>query len=123
MAKIQKKSLNAPDETTDLANSKLEMAKLEGISFARTTFKPGWRWSTHVKPVAKTESCQVTHMFYQVSGITHVRMNDGTEMEFGPGDVGLIPPGHDGWVVGDKPSVAINVMGMAASAKPKTGKK
>jgi hypothetical protein len=32
-------------------------------------------------------------------------MDDGTEMEFGPGDVAIIDPGHDGWVVGDEPNV------------------
>ena len=32
-------------------------------------------------------------------------MDDGTEIEFGPGDVAIIDPGHDGWVVGDEPNI------------------
>jgi uncharacterized cupin superfamily protein len=28
-----------------------------------------------------------------------VRMDDGTEVEGGPGDTAVIPPGHDTWVV------------------------
>ena len=39
---------------------------------------------------------------------TVVRMNDGSEAEFGPGDVGSIPPGHDAWVVGDEPFISID---------------
>jgi hypothetical protein len=30
-------------------------------------------------------------------------MEDGTEAEAAAGDVYLIPPGHDAWVVGDQP--------------------
>jgi hypothetical protein len=35
-------------------------------------------------------------------------MDDGSEAEFGPGDVGSIPPGHDAWVVGDEPFIGID---------------
>ena len=40
-----------------------------------------------------------------VSGRQRLRMDDGTEMEFGPGDVAIIDPGHDGWVVGGEANV------------------
>ena len=43
-------------------------------------------------------------------------MDDGTEEEFGPGEVSLIPPGHDAWIVGDEPFVAIDITGMANCA-------
>jgi quercetin dioxygenase-like cupin family protein len=46
-----------------------------------------------------------------------VKMDDGAEIEFGPGDVGVIAPGHDGWVVGNEPSVFIDITGMADYAK------
>ena len=44
-------------------------------------------------------------------------MDDGSEQEFIPGDVSLIPPGHDAWVVGQNPVVLIDISGMAAYAK------
>jgi hypothetical protein len=47
-----------------------------------------------------------------------VRMDDGSQAEFGPGDVGVIPPGHDAWVVGNEPFVGIDFQGGAAYAKP-----
>ena len=117
MTTIQKKSLNTPDETRDLGSFKVDFAKFEGVTFGRSTLQPGWKWSTNMKPVVKTESCQVPHTFYQISGITHVKMDDGTEMEFGPGDAGIVPPGHDAWVVGDEPAIAIDFTGQAGFAK------
>ena len=35
-------------------------------------------------------------------------MDDGSEAEFGPGDVGSIPPGHDAWTLGDEPFISID---------------
>jgi hypothetical protein len=35
-------------------------------------------------------------------------MDDGSEEEFGPGDIGYVPPGHNAWVVGDEPFVAVD---------------
>ncbi len=46
-------------------------------------------------------------------------MDDGTEYEFGPGEIGEIPPGHDAWVVGDEPVVVIDISGMENYAKRK----
>ena len=38
-------------------------------------------------------------------------MQDGTEDEVGPGEVSLLPPGHDAWVVGNEPAVVIDLSG------------
>jgi len=105
MATIEKKSLNQPEQTKNIGRVKVEAVTIGGLSFQRDTAQPGWRWSVDVKPVAKTESCQVNHLLYVISGRLHVRTNDGKEVEFNAGDMGLIPPGHDGWTVGDKPVV------------------
>jgi hypothetical protein len=39
-------------------------------------------------------------------------MDDGTEEELGRGEVTLLPPGHDAWVVGKEPVVVIDLSGM-----------
>jgi quercetin dioxygenase-like cupin family protein len=104
---IQRKSLDQPDETRTFENGKAEVVTLGDFTASRLVFEPGWRWSENVKPIAGTDSCQVLHTGYQVSGRLHVRMDDGTEEEFGPGDAYVIPPGHDGWVVGDEPVVSV----------------
>ena len=105
MATIEKKSLNQPEQTKNIGRMKVEVITIGGLNFQRITAQPGWRWSVDVKPVVKTESCQVNHLLYVISGKLRVRMNDGKEVEFNPGDMGLIPLGHDGWTVGDKPAV------------------
>ena len=114
---MKKKSLNLPDETRSFPKGKVELVTVGGVTFGRATLEPGWKWSVHVKPIAKTKSCEAPHTQYHLSGRLRVRMDDGTEVEYGPGDVGHIPPGHDAWVVGNEPAVIIDVTGMADYAK------
>ena len=52
-----------------------------------------------------------------MAGRLRVVMDDGSEEEFGPGDVSLPPPGHDAWVVGNEPVVIIDITGMGEYAK------
>jgi len=118
MTKMVKKRFDTPDETRPIAKGKVEVVKLEDHQVMRTTFEPGWRWSESVKPIVKTDSCQVHHILYIISGRMAVRMNDGSAAEFGPGDVGVIPPGHDAWTVGDEPCVSLDFGGAAVYAKP-----
>ena len=115
---IEKKSLNRPEEVRTFEKGKVELATVGGITFGRATFQPGWKWSEHVKPIAKTKSCQAPHTQYVISGRLAVVMEDGTKVEFGPGDIGIIPPGHDAWVVGNEPAVAIDITGMTDYARP-----
>lgn len=117
MAGMQKRSMSTADEVRAFDKGQLELVSLGGVTFGRATLQPGWKWSTSVKPIAKTESCQAPHLQYHVSGVLHVVMDDGSEMEFGPGDVSQLPPGHDAWVVGNDPVVVIDITGMGEYAK------
>jgi hypothetical protein len=118
MATIERKPLDQPDETRPVDKGQVEVVQLEGGTVMRTTFQPGWRWSECVKPIVGGDSCQVDHFGYCISGRMHVRMNDGDELEIGPGDAHRIPPGHDAWVVGDEPYVGLDFKGGADYAKP-----
>ena len=112
------KGFGKPDEIREFPLGKLELVKIGGAMVARATFQPGWRWSTHMKAKAGTESCQVAHKGYFVSGRMKIVMDDGEEAEYGPGDFMEVPPGHDAWIVGDEPCVAIDGEGGATCAKP-----
>jgi quercetin dioxygenase-like cupin family protein len=112
--KLQKKSLDYPDETRTFENGKVEVTTLGEFNASRFVLEPGWRWSENVKPIAGTDSCQVLHTGYQVSGLLHVRLEDGTEEEVGPGEVYVIPPGHDAWVVGDEPVISVDMSSVTA---------
>ena len=117
MSKMEVKSTNAPDETRTFEKGKLELVKIGGATVGRGIFQPGWRWSTCVKPLAKTKSCEAPHFQYHVSGTMHVVMDDGTERDCKAGDVSLLPPGHDAWVVGNEPVVVVDFQGMVDYAK------
>ncbi len=117
--KMEKKNLSKPDEKRTFEKGQVELVTIGGVTFGRATLQPGWKWSTCVKPIAKTESCEAPHLQYHVSGRLHIVMDDGSEAEFGPGDVSLLPPGHDGWVVGNDPVVVIDISGMTDYAKRK----
>ena len=119
MAGLVRMSLDSPEETRPFEEGmgKLELVNLEGGPVGRATFEPGWQWSKHVKPIAGTESCQAPHMGYVMSGRMKVVMDDGEEMEFGPSDFMIAPPGHDAWIVGDEPCVVIDWQGVADYAK------
>ncbi len=118
MSSMHKKNITRPDAQRTFEKGRVDVAAVGGVTFGRATLQPGWKWSTCVKPLVNTASCQAAHVQYQVSGRLHVVMDDGTEEEFGPGDIGVIPPGHDAWVVGNEPVVVIDISGMAEYAKP-----
>ena len=86
-------------------------------TIGRATFEPGWKWSTCVKPIANTSSCQAAHFGYQVSGTMTTRMDDGTETTSKAGDVLNIPPGHDAWVVGNEAVIVLDFQGMVDYAR------
>ncbi len=115
----EKKSYSKPDETRKFDKGQIDILTVNGVTFGRATFQPGWKWSTSVKPLAKTDSCEIPHTQYVISGQMRVVMDDGTEIDFKAGDVGFLPPGHDAWVVGNEPFVAIDVTGMKDYAKRK----
>lgn len=108
LASAARRSLDDPDERMSFDHGHIDFARFPGALVGRAVFEPGWRWSVDVKPLAGTESCQVAHTGSIVSGTLRVRMDDGTETDYGPGDAFCIPPGHDAWVLGDEPVVGID---------------
>jgi mannose-6-phosphate isomerase-like protein (cupin superfamily) len=117
MATAERKSLDSPDDTRPIEDGTVEIVNLSGGSVMRTTFEPGWKWSKSVKPIAGTDSCQTHHLGYCISGAMHVVMDDGSEIDVGPGDAVEIPPGHDAWVTGDEPYVGVDVTGASTYAQ------
>src|SRR5437867_2542384 len=116
---LEVKNIDKDADVRAFDHGKAEVAKAGNVTVGRATLEPGWRWSNDVKPIAKTDSCQVHHKGYVISGRIHVVMDDGAEGEAGPGDVYEITAGHDAWVVGDKPYVAVDFSEeIAGFAKP-----
>lgn len=118
VAQFEIKSHDSPDEVRTPHKTRIEVVRLHGFTLGRFKFEPGWKWSECVKPVVKTDSCQVAHVGHVVSGTLTVRLNDGTQKTLTPGTSYTIPPGHDAWVEGNERFVAIEVMGAEQYAKP-----
>ena len=118
-AKMQKKSLDSsPDETRIFEKGKIDLANFSGdVTIGRAIFEPGWSWEKCVKPIAKTNSCQVPHTMYIISGRMKVVMDDGIEAESSPGEAVIVSPRHNAWVVGNEPCVAIDFTGAKEYAK------
>jgi hypothetical protein len=103
------RNIDTPDERHAYEHASLDVVNLPGVTIARTVYQPGWKWSTHVKPVVGTEACQAARTGFIMSGRFHARMDDGREYDFGPGDAHVVAAGHDAWVEGDEPCVALDV--------------
>jgi quercetin dioxygenase-like cupin family protein len=108
MATAEQKSLETPDEVREFPFGRGEIVQIGGGDVGRMTLEPGYRWSEHTKPATGTELCEAPHFLYVISGRLGVRMSDGQELELAPGDVAVLPPGHDAWVIGDEPFVGID---------------
>lgn len=96
---MEVKSTADSEMKADVAH--LRRFNIHGGTVAHVVAKPGWRWSTHVKPMVKTDSCQEAHTGYLIRGRMGVVFPDKT-VEVAPGSAFYIPAGHDAYVVGDE---------------------
>lgn len=106
------KNFKSADDVREFPLGRLELINIDGNAVGKAVLNPGWKWSESVKPIAQTESCEAPHFQYHISGVMRVKMDDGFEFDCKPGDVSMLPPGHDAWVVGDEPVVLVDFQGM-----------
>ena len=118
VSRLEVKSHDAPDEVRSPSKTRVEVVGLEGYTLGRIILEPGWRWSECVKPVVKTELCQVSHVGHCLSGRIVVKMKDGTEKAISAGESYTIPPGHDAWNAGSERFVGLEVLSADVFAKP-----
>jgi class 3 adenylate cyclase len=105
------RSFDDPDEVIELEFLTAKVLSLGGLSLAQDTHRPGWHWMEHVRPAVGTEWCETRHIGYVIDGRFGIRMRDGAEFEIQAGDAVDITPGHDAWVIGEKPCVMVTWMG------------
>jgi hypothetical protein len=118
VSQLAAKAHDAADEVRTPEKTRLEIVRLPGYTLGRLTLQPGWRWSACIKPVVGGDACQLAHVGYALSGQLAVRLDDGTERTIHGGESYTIPPGHDGWVVGDAPFVGLEVLNAEHFARP-----
>jgi class 3 adenylate cyclase len=112
------KSFDDPDQRDEVPLGLVETVSIGSITMGRETLQPGWRWSTHVKPIVGTERCEFHHVGIQVSGRQGFEDRDGGQIVVGPGEAYDVAPGHDSWVASDEPSVSIDFVGVVGWGLP-----
>ncbi|HET7535809.1 MAG TPA: cupin domain-containing protein [Candidatus Didemnitutus sp.] len=105
------KRFESPDEVRTFVHGKFELIRLGGMAIGRALYRPSWRWSEHVRPLAGTAYCEVAHVGMVVQGQCACAMLDRRTYIMQPGDFLYIGPGHDSWVVGDEPYVSLHFLG------------
>jgi quercetin dioxygenase-like cupin family protein len=110
MTEFLQKSFDHSDDVLEYPRVRMALARVGGNEVWRFTAEPGWRYSEHIGPGEGTELCEAEHpLWLMISGRLAVQMHDGTAREYGPGELGSIPAGHEAWVVGNEPVVAFDV--------------
>jgi hypothetical protein len=97
------KSFDRPDEHATKGGVEIDVLQIGEMKVRRATYPPGWKFSTHMG----APKCQDTHVGYTVAGRLIAELDDGTQLEFSPGSVFVVPPGHDAWVVGNEPCTIV----------------
>jgi class 3 adenylate cyclase len=118
---FQSKNLRSPDQTIQLPKFTAQLVELGELTVGLLVTQPGWRWSVDARPEVGGEWCQARHLGVVLSGRVAVQLQDGRMLEFGPDDVFDIPPGHDGWTIGDEPCIQIEWAGLHTFAGPGAG--
>ena len=110
---------STPDRLRETGGVRQEIVQFGDATIARMTHPVGWRWSVDVRPIVGTSSCQARHVGVILSGRLGVQLDDGSAWEVNPGEPFDFPPGHDGYVIGDEPVVAIEWVGVPNWAEPR----
>jgi hypothetical protein len=96
-------------ERREVGGVQVDAVRTGDARVKRIIYQPGFRWSTHMQPITKTDRCMHAHVGFLAQGQIHVEYPDGCVHEFAAPQVVSIEPGHDGWVVGDEPAVLIEI--------------
>jgi hypothetical protein len=94
-------------EHREIGGLQLDIGKAGGSRIKRIIYPPGFRWSTHMQPVVKTDLCMHAHAGFLAQGRVHIQYEDGDVVELQAPHFVSIEPGHDAWVVGDEAAVLI----------------
>ena len=94
-------------QTREVGGVTIDVVKAGDGRVKRIVYSPGFRWSTHMKPVVKTDLCMHAHVGFLARGRVRITYADGCTLEAAAPQVVAIDPGHDGMVVGDEPAVLI----------------
>jgi len=94
-------------ERRQVGHVKLEVGRAGAARVKRMIYPPGFHWAKDMKAAVGTDLCMHAHVGFLVQGKMVVEYGDGCREEYEAPAPMVIPPGHDGWVVGDETAVLV----------------
>ena len=118
MNDIVLKRFDKPDETRTFKKGRFEIIEISNMIIGKATYKPGWKWSTHVSPLTETKFCKVEHLGFVLSGSATVAFSKGETHVLEKGDLFYVPPmPHDSWVIGNEEYISLHFLGTEKYAR------
>jgi class 3 adenylate cyclase len=118
VSELQAKTFDEPDEIVSAPGLRGQIVVIGETHVGRYVHEPGWHWAKDIKPMVGTPYCQVHHQGVMLSGHMQIVYSNGAQKVIGPGEAFNIPPGHDGFVIGDEPCISIEFRGVREWVKP-----
>jgi hypothetical protein len=103
-------SLVAPLEgaqSRELGGARIDVVRTGTVRVGRVIYPPGFRWSTHMRPLVGTQWCEHAHVGLLAQGRVEGAYADGCTFDFQAPCVLVIEPDHDAWVVGQEAAVLV----------------
>ena len=110
---IAKSLAESEKSRTFIDGSARSIVRLRSAVVGLGTYQPGWKWSLHAG--SQTGKPSQNHVGYIISGKMVVQDASGFEQEIGPGEAFEVMPGHDAWVVGNAPCIALDFAHLPSS--------
>jgi hypothetical protein len=104
-------------EHREVGGITIDVAPAANGRVKRVCYPPGFRWSTHMKPIVNTELCMHAHVGFLARGRVRGTYRDGCAFDVAAPRAIVLEPGHDAWVVGREPAVLIEFDALARTAE------
>src|SRR6185503_17247485 len=104
-------------EHQKVAGVQVDVVRAGGARVKRLIYPSGFRWSTDMKPLVKSESCLHAHVGFLAQGRIRGAYGDGCTFDYQAPQVVAIEGDHDAWVEGDQPAVLIQFDAEQQTAK------
>ena len=73
----------------------------------RMIYPPGFKWSTHIKPIVSTDLCMHAHVGFLARGHIRFIFRDGCIRDYIAPQVLVVEPEHEALIIGDETAVLI----------------
>ena len=96
-------------EHREVGGVKIDVVRTGKSRVKRLIYPAGFCWATDMKPHVDSDLCMHAHVGFLARGHLRVRYPDGCTLDFTAPHIFAVQPGHESWVVGDEPAVAVEI--------------